>query len=77
MYVCPQALELDPGNESYNANLITVEEQLRAPNPAAAAAAAAPGPPPSAGGVGGGAEGGIDPSAGLGGEWKGKVSGAD
>ena len=69
MCMCPQALELDPTNESYRANLTTVEEQLRVPNPAAA-----PGPPPSggggAGGVGG-AEGGADPSAGLGGKFGG------
>lgn len=65
MCVPMQALELDPANESYRANLATVEEQLRVPNPAAA-----PGPPLSGGGGGGGGgtEGGVDPSAGLGGK---------
>ena len=70
MCMCPQALELDPTNESYRANLTTVEEQLRVPNPAAAPGPP-PGPPPSGGGEVGGAEGGADPSAGLGGKFGG------
>ena len=50
---CPfdlQALELDPGNESYQSNLQTVEEHLVQPPGAAGVAAG-----------GGGAEGGADP----------------